>query len=288
MSPRYLEEELNKKYVSPNGKPWMVLNGADGAWKEPQPFILFSLYASSVDAVVNLGGFNEHYYFRPKGIERLEAPASNFLEVNPFAADENFGDAAIGWVMGRMAGTLALNPVLGHSHAAYMIIRGIEAVAKGKDSFKSSKRTTIASIFFLPPGIPDDPERMFTIQLGLYQKYLPDDGGGGERQRREVGLFPPARAGLEQDPDRGGEARGRRPVLRRPLSPDGRRHDDAAASAACRSTTWATSSRTRTGTIYADHIHYLANSDGVSAGNRLVAARIGELLAETWGLQRKP
>ena len=45
---------------------------------------------------------------------------------------------------------------------------------------------------------------------------------------------------------------------------------------------------TQNGTIYADHIHYLANSDGVSAGNRLVAARIGELLAETWGLQRKP
>ena len=60
-APRYLEEELNKKYVSPNGKPWMVLNGGDGAWKEPQPFILFSLYATSVDAMISLGGFNEHY-----------------------------------------------------------------------------------------------------------------------------------------------------------------------------------------------------------------------------------
>ena len=45
-APRYLEEELNKHYVSPNGKPWLVLNGGDGAWKEPQPFILFSLYAT--------------------------------------------------------------------------------------------------------------------------------------------------------------------------------------------------------------------------------------------------
>ena len=103
-APRYLEEELNKKYVSPNGKPWLVLNGGDGAWKEPQPFILFSLYASSVDAMISLGGFNEHYNFRPYASERLESPASNFLEVNPFVADENFGDAAIGWVMGRIAG----------------------------------------------------------------------------------------------------------------------------------------------------------------------------------------
>ena len=78
-APRYLEEELNKKYVSPNGKPWMVLNGGDGAWKEPQPFILFSLYATSVDAVITLGGFNEHYDFRPyaaraAGSARLQLP----------------------------------------------------------------------------------------------------------------------------------------------------------------------------------------------------------------------
>ena len=285
--PRYLEEELNNKYASPNGKPWMVLDGADGAWKEPQPFILFSLYASAVDAVVNLSGFNEHYYFKPKGIVRLEAPASNFLEVNPFAADENFGDAAIGWVMGRLAGTLALNPVLGQSHAAYMIIRGIEAVAKGKDSFESSKRTTIPSLFFLPPGVPDDPERMFTIQLGLYQKYLrmteavANDNGVKsayflqpvpawsktltEEEKRVVGdlsygaLYRRMVAGMMTLRERG-----------LPIYDLG----DVFA--------------TQNGTIYADHIHYLANSDGVSAGNRLVAARIGELLAETWGLQRKP
>ena len=105
---------------------------------------------------------------RPSGSKN---PASNFLEVNPFVADENFGDAAVGWVMGRMAGTLALNPILGHSHAAYLIIRGIEAVAKGKDSFKSSKRTTIPNMFALPQDIRGNADRVFDVQLGLYQKY---------------------------------------------------------------------------------------------------------------------
>jgi hypothetical protein len=171
-APHYMEEELNKKYVSPSGKPWMVLNGAAGAWKEPQPFILFSLYASSVDAMVNLSGFNEHYYFVLGEGKRLEEPASNFLEVNPLAADDNFGDAAIGWGMGRLAGMLALNPILGHSHAAYMIIRGIESVAKGHDVFKSNKKTTIPSLFALPADIYDSPERLFAVQLGLYQKYF--------------------------------------------------------------------------------------------------------------------
>jgi hypothetical protein len=42
------------------------------------------------------------------------------------------------------------------------------------------------------------------------------------------------------------------------------------------------------GTIYTDQIHYVSSSDGDSPGNRMVAARIGALLAETWGLQPKP
>ena len=68
------------------------------------------------------------------------------------------------------------------------IIRGIEAVAKGKDSFKSSKRTTIPSLFALPKDIQDDPERLFAVQLGLYQKYFRATEAVARRQRREVGL----------------------------------------------------------------------------------------------------
>ena len=228
-APRYLEEELNKKYVSPNGKPWLVLNGADGAWKEPQPFILFSLYASSVDAVVSLGGYNEHYFFWPDAEERLERPLSNFIEVNPFAADENFGDAAIGWVMGRVAGTLALNPVLGHSHAAYMIIRGIEAGRQGPGCLQVDarrRRSTASST--CPWKCARTPSVAFNIQLGLYQKYLRATEAVAHDNNVKIGLLPPAGAGLWQDVDRGREARCRRSGLPRSLPQDRGRHDDAA------------------------------------------------------------
>ena len=168
---RYLEEELNRHYTSPNGKPFLVLNGGDGAWKEPQPFILFSLYATSVDAVVTLDGFNEQYFFYPGTKERLERPLSNFIDVNPFVADENFGDAAIGWVIGRVAGVLTRIPLLDHSHAAYMLVRGIEALAKSRDIAGTGKRTTLNGLFTLPADIANDPEKLFQTQLGLYQKY---------------------------------------------------------------------------------------------------------------------
>ncbi len=286
-APRYLEEELNKKYVSPNGKPWLVLNGADGAWKEPQPFILFSLYASSVDAVVSLGGYNEHYFFWPGAEERLERPLSNFIEVNPFAADENFGDAAIGWVMGRVAGTLALNPILGHSHAAYMVIRGIEQVAKGQDIFKSTKKTTLNSIFNMPLEIRKNTELAFNVQLGLYQKYLrATEAVAHDYNVKSAYFLQPAPAygkTLTEDEKRNAGDLGYRDLYRRvaagmmTLRERGLPIYDLADIFA-----------NEKGTIYADHIHYVRDAAGESRGNRLMAARVGELLAETWGLQRKP
>jgi hypothetical protein len=285
--PHYLEEELNRRYVSPSGKPWMVLDAADGAWKEPQGFIIFSLYASAVDALVSLSGFNEHYYFRPGENQRLEGPASNFLEVNPLAADDNFGDAAIGWVMGRLAGTLALNPVLGHSHAAYMIIRGIEAVAKGQDSFKSDKRTTIASLFVLPKDIQDNPERLFEVQLGLYQKYFRETEAvahdNGVKSAYFLQPVPAWGKTLTEQEKRVVGDLSYRDIYRRivggmmTLSERGLPIYDLGDIF-----------RNQKGTIYADQIHYLSNDAGESLGNRMVAARICELLAATWNLQRKP
>ncbi len=287
-APRYLEEELNNKYVSPNGKPWMVLNGGDGAWKEPQPFILFSLYANSVDAMISLGGFNEHYAFRPYSTERLEAPASNFLEVNPFVADENFGDAAIGWVMGRIAGSLALNPILGQSHAAYLVIRGIEAAAKGKDSFKSTKRTTIPGMFALPQDIRGNADRVFAVQLGLYQKYLrAEEVVAHDNGVKSAYFFQPV------------------PAWGKTLTEEEKRvvGDLSYGDLYRRIVTGMMTLRERglamfdlgdifmdeKGSIYADHIHYLRYGRAdESHGNRLMAARIGELLSQTWGLQRKP
>ncbi|MBN9541139.1 MAG: hypothetical protein IKE60_19860 [Reyranella sp.] len=286
-TPRYLEVELNKKYISPTGKPFLVLNGGDGAWKEPQPFILFSLYATSVDAVAVLGGYNEHYFFRPGSEERLERPLSNFLDVNPFVADENFGDAAIGWVMGRIAGSLALNPLLGRSHAAYLIVRSIEQMAKGKDIFKSTKKTTLNSIFHMPDNIRADHEWAFNVQLELFQKYwrgtyvIAKDNGVKsafflqpvpaidkeltEEEKRVVGpmayrdLYKRITAGMMTLRDRGLAVYNLADVF-----------------------------ADQKGTIYADDIHVVRALDGESLGNNILAARIAELLAETWGLQKKP
>ena len=286
-APHYLEEELNRNYISPNGKPWMILNGADGGWKEPQPFILFSLYASSVDAMISLGGFNEHYNFQPYVAERLESPATNFLEVNPYAEDTNFGDAAISWVMGRIAVTLATNSILGHSHAAYFLVRTIEAAAKRSATSKADKRTTIHGMFALPKDIFGNADHIFNLQLSLYQKYVrAEEAVARDNAVKTAYFFQPVPAWgktlTEEEKRVAGDlsygdlyrriVAGMMTLRERGLP----MHDlgDVFLS--------------EKDSIYSDHVHYRYGAEDESRGNRLMATRIGELLAQSWGLRRKP
>ena len=45
--PPYLQSILEHEYLSPNGQPFLLLNGGDGAWHQPQQLILFLLYADA-------------------------------------------------------------------------------------------------------------------------------------------------------------------------------------------------------------------------------------------------
>jgi hypothetical protein len=288
-APRFLEEELNRRFASPNGKPWLVLNGGDGAWKEPQSFILFSMYASSVDAVITVDGYNEHYMFRSFTQERLERPLSNFADVNPFVADENFGDAAIGWVMGRIAGSLAQMPMLGSSHAAYMIVRGIEAMAKGKDVFNAdkSKKTTLTSIFALPADVRGNGEKVFETQLSLYQKYtraieaVAKDNG----VRSAYFLQPVPSWGkvLTEEEKRAAGGNMTDPVLYRRI---------VEGMLVLRQRGLAVFDlgdllKDVPETIYADDVHFIRDTKGDSKGYRLMAARVADDLAKAWDLKAK-
>jgi hypothetical protein len=266
-----------------------VLNGGDGAWKEPQPFILFAMYASSVDAVVNLGGFNEHYFFWPGAEERLERPLSNFTDVNPFVADENFGDAAIGWVMGRVAGSMAQMPILGHSHAAYMIVRGIEAMAKGKDVFKAdkNKKTTLTSIFALPNDVKGNGDKVFQTQLALYQKYTRAIEAVAKDNNVKTAYFlqpvPSWGKTLTDEEKRAAGANMTDPVLYRRM---------VEGMLALRERGLAVFDlgdllKDHPETVYADDIHFIRDTTGESKGYRLMATRVADDLAKAWNLKAK-
>ncbi len=286
--PRYLEDELNERYVSPNGKPFQVLNGGDGGWKQPQPFILFALYAGSVDAMIVIGGLNEYYMFRGHMRERLERPESNFFEVNPMVADENFGDAAIGWVMGRIAGALSRNSVLGHSHAAYVIIQRIEMLAKSRGALKSNKKTTLDSLFALPTEIAGNAERVFAEQLVLYRKYQ----AGMEAIARDYGIktayffhaVPAYHKTLTPQEKAGAGDLSYGPLYRRMVEAMMQQRERGMAVFDLGDMLVDVKE-----TIYADDAHFIRDfHTGESPGYRLMAKVVAADIAQAWGLQRKP
>jgi len=285
-APRYLEEELNRNYVSPNGKPFFVLNGGDGAWKQPQPFILFMLFATSVDAVITIGGSNEYYTVRDYVRERLERPVNNFVDVNPLVSDENFGNAAVGWVMGRVAGALALNPVLGRSHAAYMIIRGIETLAKGRGGLRSNKRTTLDSIFALPSEILGNGEKIFAYQVALFQKYQSAMEAVARDNGVKAAYFFHSVPGYHKTLT----AEEKAVVGDLSYAPLYRRMVEAMLGQRSRGMAVFDLGDLLVDvkeTVYVDDAHFYRAKNGESLGYRLMAKAVAADVAEAWGLQRR-
>jgi len=166
-SPSYLEQILNRDYVSPKGGEFQVLNGGDGAWKQPQQAILFLLYSDAVDGVVTLDGFNEHYML---GVgSRFELPANNFLDVNPLATGD-FGTVAINWIWGNIHRYVERNPILSRSNSLYLILKVTGPDARGEVAGAGNRHTSIQSIFALPQDW--DAKKRLDWSLRQYQKYI--------------------------------------------------------------------------------------------------------------------
>ncbi len=285
-SPRYLEEELNAHFVSPTGKPFQVLNGGAGAWKQPQQAILLLLYSDIVDAVVTLDGYNESRYldFRPRG--RLEMPGLNFLEVNPIAAQDTFGNVVVSWLAGRMAGAIGHHSLLGHSHGAFLVVRAVQYLSKGDGAFRSGKTTTFDRMFDLPPEAMATPQGLMTYQLSQYRRYIRLMNA----MAREEGI----NAMFFVQPV---------PALGKPLTDEEKRvnpqldygenyremvrsletlRDDGIAVIDLVDV-FADEKET----IYADDVHPVRAPDGESRGYRLIAARMASEIARAWALGRK-
>ena len=164
--PSYLEQILNRDYLSPKGGPFSVLNGGDGAWKQPQQAILFMLYSDAVDAVVTLDGFNEHYQIGAG--TRFELPANNFINVNPLVTGD-FATIAKNWIWGNVRRYAAQHPVLSRSNTVYLILKTFGPEARGEVPV-DTRKTNVVSMFALPQDW-DLPKRIGWSQK-QYQKYI--------------------------------------------------------------------------------------------------------------------
>jgi hypothetical protein len=282
-APHYLEEALNARYVSPTGKPFLVLNGGDGAWKQPQQMILFSLFADRVDAVVTLDGYNEQHLFRPGTTARFELPGNNFIDANPIVAQDSFGSVVASWLAGRVAGWMEQS-LLVHSHAAYLVS---EALSRATTNPENIGANTYWRMMVLPSEIYDNADKLYAWQLAQWRKYIEimDLTAKSHGVKAMFFLQPVPAVGktLTEDekratPDASYGERYQRIV----------RDLEALNQGGIAVRSLLDVFAGETGTIYADWIHALQQPDGESRGYRLMADRMAHDMAEGWGLRPRP
>jgi hypothetical protein len=278
----FLEKYLNEHYEAPNHLHFLVLNGADGGWKQPQQSILYMLYVEAVDGVISLDGFNEHYYIGSPF--RFEYPASNFHLTNPLV-NSRFSLVILGWAFGQVKMSVMSSKLLSHSFFLNLALWRLDLWLRntiGQDLAK--RKTTVESIFRLPSNWSTEKRKAWA--LDQYRKYIRVMHLMAQKfQEREAHFIQPA------------------PALDKQLTPDEQRVVGDLGYA----NDYAEMNRSLLGlnaegipvyslvpmlknlkdTMYGDQIHFL-NNQGRSLGYELMAEKVASYIARPWGLVCKP
>jgi hypothetical protein len=293
--PRWLEDELNRRFTPGGGRPFVVLNGGLAGWKQPQQAILFLLHAHAVDAVVTLDGWNE--FCAIGGRHRLELPASSFGLANPIATRSH--RQLVGtWLAGDLVRWGRTHPLPRRlrilQRIADAIARAIERrlVESRPESTRAgdsgdpgtTKRTTMESLFALPSDWDADRSRRHGVRS--VEKYLRAMNAVARRwHARTAHLLAPV------------------PVLEKPLT-DAEREVAGDLSAGERYAgmvaelsalrerglpvvSLTDAFRDRPERVWADGSRLVRDPEtGASPASAHLAARVADALAALWGLER--
>ena len=276
----YLQTALQRDYASPTGQPFLLLNGGDGGWHQPEQLILFLLYADAVHGVVTLDGYNERYFVG--STERFEYPPNNFEDLNPLLRT-SYSNVVKRWVAGKLLARAAANPVLSRSAAAYLAMARIDAYVKDQQSiYYQRERTNINTMFLLPKDWDD--EHRVSWATAQYRKYITAMDAVAAQHDVLAAHF------LQPVPAIGKALTADEQAVVGSLDYRGRyqRIADDVMSLAARGTpvfslldVFDHSPQT----LYADVIHLRTAADGSSEGYRLMAERMAQILGRTWRLQ---
>ena len=278
----YLQAILERDYVSPNGRPFLLLNGGDGAWHQPQQAILFLLYADAVHAVVTLDGFNERYFVGSS--VRFEFPANHFMDVNPLV-NSAYSDVVTRWIAGRLYARAVQSRVLSRSQLGYLVLARVDSYLKERQLlYTARERMNLNTMLQLPAEWTE--EQRIAWATGQYRKYI--------RAMDVVAVQNDVLAAHFIQPV---------PAIMKPLSEEekavvgdlGYRQlyeriaNDVMALASDGTPVFSLMDlfAGRPQTLYADSIHLRQAADGSSEGYELMARRMASVLADTWRLQPK-
>jgi len=283
--PRFLEESLNANYISPNGKKFLVLNGAMGGWKQPQQTIMFLFYAPIVDALVTLDGFNESSHF--DHLEwRFELPMLDFWRVNPLI-EHGSERLMASWVNGNIYNFSRKNWLLSRSHYGYFMAKSIrEAIRLLMKKMTEEKGQDFSrSLFKLPNNWSR--EKCIEMFLERYKTYFRYMNYIAEKMNIKTAHFiqpapaiskPLTQEEIEVVGDLGYKDRYLR-LVNEMLALRNERIPMHSMLHILENVTE---------TIYRDPIHFWENVEsGESPGNKILGQKMAEAIAETFGLDKK-
>lgn len=282
--PRFLEEELNARYTTGDGRPFVVLNGGNGAWKQPQQTILFSMFSDVVDGVVTLDGCNEHY-----GLAQwvgLELPAANFHLMNPLSTQSHRQLVGI-WLSGLIDARVRSSRVLSRSYVANAFAYALRValyrlLVASRD--RVPRRTSVDRMFSLPGKWSR--EEAFRHNIGSYYKYITAmDAVAADAGVRSAHFIQPAPAIDKVLTEKELEVVG--DLGYKPLFQAMERELLQLRRIGVPIFSLTDIFRDVRETMYSDSSHLAFDAAGDSPGYRMMAKRIAAHLAEAWGLDRR-
>jgi hypothetical protein len=271
-NPPDLEAYLNDNYISPNGKPFFVMNAAIAGGQMPMQLHSFLALHELADAVISVEGFNE---FGTYGKDRVEALPLVWKQI---AA--GYGDGYRGLVWARFGSDVFMwmsrNPVFSRSYAAFLV-----AAVIARWSRRSTPLEDRSPLTPLPPEMNEQQRRDFHSEQ--YEKYLVDlHAMAAASHMKDAYFLQPV------------------PALYKPLSENDKRivGDISYGPAYKQMTDRLLELRKKgvpmisllatfssfAGDLYIDNIHF----DGASPGRRMLSEAMAAQLEREWGLKKKP
>lgn len=282
--PLFLEEALNARYESPTGQPFRVLNGAVGAWQQPNQLVMTALYGRAVSAVVTLEGFNEHWRFDGAVRTRLGSPSETFYQL----VAPGLGDVwplAAGRAANALRSAFSTTPVVRHSTFFFALFDLARTAAPARSRVGSRRAHDLRKSFMFPETLP--PEHRLDWQFEQYRHYL----SMIDAMSRRIGI----RFAVFIQPV---------PLIDKPLTPDEedvvgtRRYEEiyerlvmellVLRDQGVEVVSLLDAFHGVTETIYTDIIHpKIDSATGEGEGYRILAGRMAQELARAWGLRPK-
>ena len=183
-----LERILNAEFTGDRFDRFIVLNGAHGAWKQPNQYIFFGLYADILAGVITLDGVNEHDWIASR--RRFEEPASNYFQAverqDPRVTTAPFTMAALKLDadLYRFASRHAIFQV---SNLAYLVVDVVRRTLRRYASLRPKTsitaeddwvKTSYAQMFAFHDKMTREERKIWSLRQ--YEKYIRLMHGGAE------------------------------------------------------------------------------------------------------------